>query len=177
MVYKRSTTGVVERSYTYDEIGRPLTRRTARNAGTVNDSFGYNTRSELISATVSGNDYAYSYDNIGNRAMAQEAAETATAYTANNLNQYTAVGDFTPTYDAAGNQTSVKTATDIWTVEYNAKAGGPSFTKAWEGFFGSVMYGVNGRTSYADPSEVKPSEKDDNIYAKKPQWIPHKPSF
>ena len=51
MVYKRSTTGVVERSYTYDEIGRPITRRTARNAGTVNDSFGYNTRSELTSAT------------------------------------------------------------------------------------------------------------------------------
>ena len=121
MVYKRGSTGVVERGYTYDTLGRPTARNTARNSTTVNDSFGYNTRSELISATVSSNDYAYSYDNIGNRTTAQEAAETATAYSANNLNQYTVVGDFAPTYDTDGNQTLVKTSTGIWTVEYNAE--------------------------------------------------------
>ena len=44
-----------------------------------------------------------------------------TEYTANNLNQYTAVGDFTPSYDADGNQTLVKTSTGIWSVEYNAE--------------------------------------------------------
>ena len=68
MLYKRGTTGVVERSYTYDDLGRALTRRTARNGGTVNDSFGYNTRSELTSATVNNEAYSYDYDNIGDRA-------------------------------------------------------------------------------------------------------------
>ena len=77
--------------------------------------------SELTSATVNNEAYAYDYDNIGNRTTAQEAAETATAYSANNLNQYTAVGEFTPTYDADGNQTLVKTSTGIRSVEYNAE--------------------------------------------------------
>ena len=124
MLYKRSTTGVVEREYTFDALGRPTARNTARNSTTVNDSFGYNTRSELTSATVSGNDYAYSYDNIGNRAAAVEDSSgvaSRTEYTANNLNQYTAIGDFTPAYDADGNQTLVKTSTGIWSVEYNAE--------------------------------------------------------
>ena len=68
--------------------------------------------------------YAYAYDNIGNRLTAQEAEEQ-TAYTANNLNQYTAIQEgeaeaFAPTYDADGNQTLVKTSTGIWTVTYTA---------------------------------------------------------
>ena len=68
--------------------------------------------------------YAYAYDNIGNRLTAQEAEEQ-TAYTANNLNQYTAIQEgeaeaFAPSYDADGNQTLVKTSTGIWSVTYNA---------------------------------------------------------
>mgnify|MGYP001776980349 CR=1 FL=1 len=43
------------------------------------------------------------------------------AYTANNLNQYTAIDDFTPQYDADGNQTLIKTETGIWSVLYNAE--------------------------------------------------------
>ena len=46
----------------------------------------------MISAQVNG--AVYSYDNIGNRESAQEAAEEVTQYTANSLNLYTAVGDF-----------------------------------------------------------------------------------
>ena len=42
-------------------------------------------------------------------------------YTANNLNQYTAIDDFTPQYDADGNQTLIKTPTGIWSVTYNAE--------------------------------------------------------
>ena len=39
----------------------------------------------------------------------------------NNLNQYTAIDTFTPTYDLDGNQTSVLTETGVWQVEYNAE--------------------------------------------------------
>ena len=128
MVYKRGATRVVEREYAYDSLARPVTRRTARQGNTVNDSFTYNSRSELTAATVNGKAYGYSYDNIGNRKTAQEDAEEATAYTANQLNQYTAIRQedgeeetFIPTYDADGNQTRIKTATGIWNVTYNAE--------------------------------------------------------
>ncbi len=128
MVYKRGATRVVEREYAYDSLARPVTRRTARQGNTVNDSFTYNSRSELTAATVNGKAYGYSYDNIGNRKTAQEDAEEATAYTANPLNQYIAIrqGDgeeetFIPTYDADGNQTCIKTETGIWNVTYNAE--------------------------------------------------------
>ncbi|MBR5196461.1 MAG: RHS repeat protein, partial [Akkermansia sp.] len=91
MAYHRGTTLVAQRTYTYDTLGRPLSRSTARNGQTVNDSFGYNNRSELTTATVNGGAYAYDYDNIGNRKTAQEATEEVTGYTANELNQYTAL--------------------------------------------------------------------------------------
>ena len=121
MSYHRGDTLVAQRSYAYDALGRPTQRDTARNGGVMHDTFAHNTRSELTAAQVNGEDYTYTYDNIGNRESAQEAAEEATQYEANALNQYTAVGDFTPAFDLAGNQTLVKTSTGIWRVTYNAE--------------------------------------------------------
>ena len=144
MLYKRGNTAVAHRTYTYDTLGRPLTRTTARNGQTVNDTFGYNNRSELTTATVNGGSYAYDYDNIGNRKTAQEAAEEITGYSANNLNQYTALTvdgdvDFQPEYDADGNQTRVKTSTGIWTVSYDAETRPTDFTsQAADGTITSV---------------------------------------
>ncbi len=51
------------------------------------------------------------------------------AYTANALNQYTAIDDFVPTYDADGNQTQVKTSTGIWNITYNAENRPVRFTR------------------------------------------------
>ena len=126
MVYKRGATRVVEREYAYDSLARPVTRRTARQGNTVNDSFACNSRSELTAATVSGKTYGYSYDNIGNRKTAREDAEEATAYTTGPLNQYAAIerGEesvFEPVHDADGNQTLIRTSTGIWQVAYNAE--------------------------------------------------------
>ncbi len=113
------------REYAYDSLARPVTRRTARQGNTVNDSFACNSRSELTAA-VSGRTYGYSYDNIGNRKTAREDAEEATAYTTGPLNQYTAIergeeAAFEPVYDADGNQTLIRTFTGIWQVAYNAE--------------------------------------------------------
>ena len=125
MVYKRGATRVVEREYAYDSLARPVTRRTARQGNTVNDSFACNSRSELASATVSGRTYGYSYDNVGNRKTAREDAEEAT-YTTGPLNQYTAIergeeAAFEPVHDVNGNQTLIRTSTGIWQVAYNAE--------------------------------------------------------
>ena len=133
MQYHRGSTLVVERSYSYDTLGRPTNRSTARQGSVKNDTFTHNDRSELTAATLGTDAYSYSYDNIGNRKTAQEAAEEATAYDANNLNQYTAIltGEetaFVPTFDADGNQTKVQTSTGIWNVVYNAENRPVTFT-------------------------------------------------
>ncbi len=144
-LYKRSNTSVASRAYTYDILGRPVTRISSKDGATVNDSFGYNSRSELNTATVNNESYDYDYDNIGNRETAQEAAESATTYASNRLNQYTAIGDFEPTYDDAGNQTKVKTSTGIWTVVYNAENRPISFTNADSGTNVEYSYDYMGR--------------------------------
>ena len=161
MQYHRGSTLVVERSYSGDKapdgckgdwtnaqhlpegrgavgrlrvtLGRPTNRSTARQGSVKNDTFTHNDRSELVSATLGTDAYSYSYDNIGNRKTAQEAAEEATAYDANNLNQYTSIqtgeeAAFVPTFDADGNQTKVKTSTGIWNVVYNAENRPVTFT-------------------------------------------------
>ena len=84
---------MVLRNYTYDVLGRPLTRSTSRNGTTRNDTFGYNARSELTSATLGSDNYAYAFDHIGNRAAEALAIANSESrisnYSANNLNQYT----------------------------------------------------------------------------------------
>ena len=110
----------------------------------VIDGFVHNSRSELTSATVNGTTHGYDYDNIGNRNTATEGEEV-TAYAANELNQYTAVGDFAPTFDAAGNQTLVKTATGIWSVEYNAENRPVRFTSADGSTLIECSYVTHGR--------------------------------
>ncbi len=144
-LYKRSNTSVASRSYSYDTLGRPVTRSTSKDGSTVNDTFGYNSRSELNTATVNNEVYAYDYDNIGNRETDQEAAESATSYESNSLNQYTAIGDFEPSYDDAGNQTKVKTSTGIWSVIYNAENRPTSFTNADSGTIVECSYDYMGR--------------------------------
>ena len=144
-LYKRSKTSVASRAYTYDTLGRPMTRSTSKDGSTVNDSFGYNSRSELNTATVNNEAYTYDYDNIGNRETAQEAAELATSYESNQLNQYTAIGDFEPSYDDAGNQTKVKTGTGIWSVVYNAENRPTSFTNTDSGTIVECTYDYMGR--------------------------------
>ncbi len=100
------------------------------------DSYGYNVRNELTSATKTGGpaspEYAYQYDDIGNRITSTDLATNRT-YTANNLNQYTLVGradpsapqgeveEFVPQFDDDGNQTLIQTSTGIWSVQYNGE--------------------------------------------------------
>ena len=122
-----------------------MTRSTSKDGSTVNDTFGYNSRSELYTATVNNETYTYDYDNIGNRETAQEAVESATTYESNQLNQYTAIGDFEPTYDDAGNQTKVKTNTGIWLVTYNAENRPTSFTNTDSGTIVECSYDYMGR--------------------------------
>ena len=101
--------------------GTPL---LGRRCVFINDGqYSYNVRDEFIF----GQNQTYAYDDIGVHAptSVSEVGNRTTAegktYTANNLNQYTAIDDFAPQYDADGNQTLIKTETGIWSVVYNAE--------------------------------------------------------
>lgn len=125
MFYSHGESELTRRSYIYDVLGRPTERQAAQQGREpITDHFGYSQRNELTSAQVSGELYGYDYDNIGNRRLAFGGADYA-VYTANELNQYTQIDtngrDFTPQYDADGNQTLVQTSTGIWKVSYNAQ--------------------------------------------------------
>ena len=119
------TNTISQYDYTYDAAGR---RISVSKSGTAFDqgdtiSYGYNEKSELTNAVASVDSdyrYAYAFDDIGNRESSSERG-TNSVYTANNLNQYTAVDDFTPQFDDDGNQTLIKTATGIWSVTYNGE--------------------------------------------------------
>ena len=73
-------------AYSYDALNRPTNRN--------NDTFGYNPRSEVVSAQIAGCERVYGYDEIGN----------STNWTANALNQYVSYADFN--YDADGKMLS-----------------------------------------------------------------------
>jgi len=123
--------------YTYDAAGRRVQIGRTGSAMSENriDVYGYNARGELTSAGRSefvsaAPEYAYQYDDIGNRETSSERG-TNSVYTANNLNQYTSISnfassaffaaEFTPQFDDDGNQTLVKTSTGIWSVSYNGE--------------------------------------------------------
>ena len=155
MAYHRGSSLVVQREYSYDALGRPTTRNTARQGAVVNDIFAHNTRSELSSARVNGVSYGYAYDNIGNREFAVEGEKTA-VYSANALNQYTRIVEddeslFLPEFDADGNQTRVQTSTGSWAISYNNENRPTDFTaQDAEGNFTTVhcSYDYMGRRSY-----------------------------
>ena len=131
---KTNNTLIAKRNYTFDAVGRVAARTQTRGTDTArNDSFGYNDRSELTSATLGTDDFAYSFDNIGNRMTAEELVDEI-AYLANNLNQYTSIEKntqtpFVPTFDDDGNQLTVQTATGVWNVTYNAENRPITFTQ------------------------------------------------
>ena len=104
--------------YEYDAAGR----RVAKN----DERYEYNVRGELVLATnvVTGAEFAYCYDDIGNRQWSREFGTNCT-YVANELNQYTnivrgGVHELSA-FDLDGNQTNVVTATGEWAVEYNGE--------------------------------------------------------
>ena len=110
-------------AYSHDALGRRTSREQSGSAFalTHTDTFAYNTRSEVTGSTnsvLTGSAYTptYTYDKIGNR-ESSTGISAVSAYTANQLNQYTAIGATNPTYDADGNLTSNGTWTYSWNGE------------------------------------------------------------
>ena len=123
---KLNNTVISNYAYTNDALGRRTAMARSGSLFTVGDtlSYSYNDRSEVTGATSNAANttynYAYSFDNIGNRLTANLAG-TPWTYTANNLNEYSAftinqVAE-TPSYDDDGNMLT----RDGWTQTWNGE--------------------------------------------------------
>jgi len=74
-------------------------------ANITTNTFGYNSKSELIAAAFGLDDYGYDYDQIGNR-LTYESPLITNTYLSSSLNQYTNITNGTteqPTCDTDGN--------------------------------------------------------------------------
>jgi RHS repeat-associated protein len=121
--------------YTYDSLGRVASETTLDGTTT----YGYDGIGRLTSATLPGGQViTYQYDAEGNRTSATDNG-AATAYTTNNLNEYTSVGgasnsydqngnliagagpqgDASYTYDVQGRLASVTTSAGTWAYQYD----------------------------------------------------------
>ncbi|MFN3818962.1 RHS repeat-associated core domain-containing protein [Blastomonas sp.] len=112
--------------YSYDPVPR-LTALIHDLAGTAHDvgfSYGHNPAGQMISSTRDNDAYAWTQHYNVNR-----------SYTANGLNQYSAVAGLSPSYDARGNLTSTGSGSYTYTVD-NMLATAPG---------GSFVYDALGR--------------------------------
>jgi RHS repeat-associated protein len=114
------TNGVTVSKFDYqnDSLGR-RTQRIDSGSAVATNSFGYNPRSELISAQMSANSFVWNLDPIGNRITDTSNSITHT-YTANSLNQYSQIvngGTRTLAYDDDGNMTNDSVFAYSWNGE------------------------------------------------------------
>ncbi|SEH88843.1 RHS repeat-associated core domain-containing protein [Akkermansia glycaniphila] len=158
--------------YDYDSLLRPVSQSDYRNASTkptVTRTYAYNGRSELTGETsTDGTRHAYAYDNIGNRITAQNNA-TATSYQTNLVNQYSSIAaqgqaTFSPAYDAAGNQTLIRTATGEWNAQHNADNRPTSFQQGDRRI--DSVYDFMGR-------RIEKATSDDSGLTKRLRYIYH----
>jgi YD repeat-containing protein len=113
---------------TYDQVNRPLAvtfepapAQITPSASSVVSTFGYDATNRRVSETTTDNSW-WNYP----------TSASSVSYTANALNQYTAVGAVTPTYDGNGNLTS----DGVFTLGYDAEnrlvsASGPGVTASY----------------------------------------------
>ena len=111
--------------YTYDSRGRRDTMTTTYGADDPRTDlagrwcYDYDDTGQLIGWTAPwGRRVDYTYDALGNRLNVRDNG-TNTAYTVNNLNQYTQVGDTTYQYDADGNLTNKVEADGMTSYEWS----------------------------------------------------------
>ena len=146
-VTSRSTRAGPAITYAYDPLNRPTgvswtpaPAAAPPASGTlVTFGYAYNAVNQRVGETASDSSW-----------LGYPAGSGTTAYTANNLNQYTAVGGVTPAYDNNGNLTSDGTATLTYDSEnrlVGATSGGNTAAYAFDARGRRKLRTVNGTTT------------------------------
>ena len=102
-----NTSEISSFTYSNDNTGKRTARLDGYNSSTVTNTFDYNAREEVTNAVMNSDTQTLTYDDIGNR-MTSTVNSVSSVYTANQLNQYTAItggAAASPTYDVDGNLT------------------------------------------------------------------------
>jgi RHS repeat-associated protein len=145
--------------YTLNAVGN-RTARTESGTGLqpVADTYSYDAIDQVTGVAYgSGRTVNYVYDQTGNRSSVVDSG-TTTPYTANALNQYTAIdGLNAPAYDTNGNLTSIQypASSIVSTYTYDAQnrltgvtSGSTSASFAYDGRNRCVSRTINGTTTY-----------------------------
>ena len=115
-----STGTLAKFDYTYDDIGNRLSKAAVGAAvpAAQTETYQYDAIDQLTNVAYgTARTTAFNYDATGNRTTVTDSASLIPAsYTANNLNQYTAIDAATPAYDANGNLIG----NESWTYAYDA---------------------------------------------------------
>ena len=159
-------------AYGNDALGRRVNR--VDSIGTAN-SFGYNTRNELVEASMGTNQYGYAYDPIGNRITSTISNQTyeIIRYAVNALNQYTNISDggvVEPSYDSDGNLTNYAGWTFVWDAEnrlVGAMNGVTVVSNAYDYMSRRVSKTANGLTrqfTYDGWAMIRESSATTNLY-------------
>ena len=144
----------------YDYSYNANSQVVADNTSDGNWTYSYDAAGELTHAVfqstntaIQNQDISYVYDAAGNR-VSQTVNGVVTDYTTNALNQYTAAGGTTYTYDANGNMTSETSGSGTTTFAYNENnqlisENGPSgsFQYAYDALGNLVSETQNGVTT------------------------------
>ncbi|HEY3233053.1 MAG TPA: hypothetical protein VGJ87_27725, partial [Roseiflexaceae bacterium] len=109
---------VFDRSYSYDNAGNVLSITDNKSAAN-NESFAYDHRDRLTSATYAGSGHTYSYSTIGNLTNKAGVSYVYPAGGASSVRPHTpsSVGGASYTYDANGNLTGGAGRTYSWTID------------------------------------------------------------
>lgn len=118
---------------------------------TVNTSYNYNPRSEVVGANHYTLNQVFSYDNIGNCVIAKNN-NFVTNYTTHNHNQYTTKNEFNPLFEDDDNQTRIKILKDVFDMMYNGENRPVKFKNTFNSSSVLMSYDYQGRrvkkTSY-----------------------------
>jgi RHS repeat-associated protein len=157
LVNLKSDNSVLSRfDYTYDSRGRRMEMNTHYGKWTYGyDDLGQLTRAVLTSTDpeIPNQDLTYIYDKLGNRIRTVENGVTR-AYTTNNLNQYTKVGDTTYIFDLDGNLKEERAPGGTTVYAYNDEnrmigvtKGPDSWTYTYDAFGQRVASSENGEVT------------------------------
>ncbi len=178
LAHLKGANNLISLDYAYNNVNN-RTSRTETIAGVAKlDAYGYDATDQVTEVKYNynaGNNtqdrlVGYAYDPAGNRQSVTDNG-VGTSYTANELNQYTAVGNLAPSHDANGNLNGQ----GVWTYSYDAQnrlitaqKNGTNATFFYDGRNRCVKRTINSTTTYLyydDWSLVEERSASDGLLA------------